>query len=72
MEEKFTGLTLEELEAQQGELLPPKVEMFAFSIGQLNVNQTTQVAVAANVLSGGGDANAANYNATLQGNSVKF
>jgi hypothetical protein len=70
MEEKFTGLTMEELEAQHGELLPPRIEMFGVNIGQINVNQTTQVAVAANVLSPGGYANAANYNATLQGNLV--
>ncbi|HSL01679.1 MAG TPA: hypothetical protein VK869_15185 [Rubrobacteraceae bacterium] len=70
MEEKFTGLTLEELEAQQGELLPPKVEMFLVTVNQANLNKTTQAAAALNIASGGGDASAANYNLTAQLNNI--
>jgi hypothetical protein len=70
MEEKFTGLTMEELEAQHGELLPPRIEMYTLNIGQANLNKTTQAAAALNIGSPGGDASAANYNATWQVNAV--
>jgi hypothetical protein len=70
MEEKFTGLTMEELEAQHGELLPPRIEMYALNIGQANLNKTTQAAAALNIGSYGANANAANYNATWQVNAV--
>lgn len=60
MEDKFVGLTLEELDAQKGELLPAREEM-ALVTGPataFNISKTTQVGVALNI-GGYGDQNAA-------------
>ena len=62
MEEKVTGLTLEELEAQKGELLPPREEMALYTgpATAVNVAKVTQVGVALNISGGGyGDQTAA-------------
>jgi len=61
MEEKFTGLTLEELEAQKGELLPPREEMALYTgpATAVNVAKVTQVGVALNISGGYGDQSAA-------------
>jgi hypothetical protein len=56
MEDKFAGLTLEELEAQKVELLPLREEMDLVTgpATAFNISKTTQVGVAINV--GGGNA----------------